>query len=47
MAHSASQVFNLDPPICQQAMANCKTYLANDVQPVTEQKVIVAMYATT
>lgn len=47
MAHSALQVLNLDSPICQQAMADRKTHLTNDVQPVTEQKVIVAMYATT
>ena len=47
MAHSASQVFNLDASIRQQAMTNYKPYITNDVQPMVKQEVIVAMYATT
>lgn len=47
MAHCTPQVFNLDTAIGQQAMANGESYLANNVQPMAEQKVVVPMYATT
>jgi hypothetical protein len=42
-----SNITNQDTTIHQQAVANRGPYLANNVQPIAKQKVVVSMYADT